>query len=120
MVIQRPRLTIGPANATGVKERDSVHFNCHFNGSLMPYLALCGWLKDGNDVTNGDKSPSTVPGSKNHLICGFIIDSASAADEGTYSCYCYYNKSFSKQLHFETVTSQYGKAELQLRTSNYV
>ena len=120
MVIERPRLTAGPANVTGVKEHDTVHFDCHFNGSLIPYLALCRWLKDGYDITNGDTSPSTEPGSKDHFICGYTIASVSAADEGTYSCYSYYNKSFSKQLHFETVTSQYGKAELQLKTSNYL
>ena len=117
VVVERPRLTAGPANATGVKEHERVHFECHFNGSLIPYLALCGWLKDGKDISNTDKSPSTEQGSDNHLICDLTINSASAADVGTYSCYCYYNISFSEQLHFENIKSQYGKAELQLKTS---
>ena len=117
MVIERPILTAGPANATGVKEHETVHFECHFNGSLISYLALCGWLKDGKDKSNRDKSPSTEPGSENHLICGLTIDSVSVADVGTYSCYCYYNMSFSEQFHFENVASQYGEAELQLKTS---
>ena len=37
VVIERPMLTAGPTNATGVKEHESVHFECHFNGSLIPY-----------------------------------------------------------------------------------
>ena len=84
---------------------------------MIPYLALCGWLKDGKDISNRDKSPSTEPGSENHLICDLTINSASAADVGTYSCYCYYNMSFRKQLHFQNIASQYGEAELQLKTS---
>ena len=48
--------------------------------------------------------------------------SASAADVGTYCCYCNYNVaiSFSEQLHFENIESQLQycqEAELQLKTS---
>ena len=118
MVIERPRLIVGPANATGVKEHESVCFECHFNASMIPHLALCGWKKDGADANNGEISQ---PVFENHyLICSFTINSASAADEGNYSCYCYYNKSFSKQFLFENITSQHGEAVLYLETSTYV
>ena len=115
MVIERPILTAGPANATGVKEHETVHFECHFNASLIPYLALCGWEKDGDDANNGEKSQ---PVFENHnLICGFTIKSALPADEGNYSCYCYYNESFSEQFHFQNIASQCGEAVLHLETS---
>ena len=115
MVIERPRLTIGPANATDVKEHERVHFECRFNASMIPYLALCGWKKDGVDVNSGEISQ---PEFKNHyLICGFTVNNASAADQGNYSCYCYYNESFNEQFHFKNITSQYGEAVLNLETS---
>ena len=117
VIIEKPRLISGPANAIGVKEHDSVHFECHFNASLIPYLALCGWLKDKDVVSNGEKSQHSE--FENHLICNLTINDASEADEGTYSCYCYYNTSFREQLHFESIRSavlQNGTAVLQLES----
>ena len=114
VIIEKPRLISGPANAIGVKEHDSVHFECHFNASLIPYLALCRWEKDGKDANNGEKSQPVFENQV--LICGFTINSVSAADEGNYICYCFYNESFREQLNFENITSQYGKAELQLKS----
>lgn len=120
MVIERPRLTSGPANVTGVKEHDSVHYECHFNSSLLQYLAICVWLKNGDPTSNGKKWQTTEPGFENHLICNFDITSASVADEGSYSCYCYYNESFRKQLHLpenKEIRSQFGKGVLQFERS---
>ena len=111
VVVERPRLTAGPTNVTGVKEHESVYFECHFNASMIPYLALCGWEKDGNDANNGEKSQPVF--ENQNLICSFTIESVSPADEGYYCCYCYYNESFSEQFHFQNITSQCGEAELQ-------
>ena len=121
VVIERPKLTIGPTDATGIKKRDSVHFKCHFNASLkIQYLALCGWLKDGDPANNGDKWQIAQPGYENHLICRFNITIALTNDEGSYTCYCYYNNSFWEQFHIpedKKIESQYGKAELQFQIS---
>ena len=119
-IIEQPRLTIGPANAIGVKEHESVHFKCLFNASLIPHLALCGWLKDGHNATNGNKWNTTESGFENHLICGFDIDNVSMADEGTYSCYCYYSESFREQFHFDEITSRFGEAVLQFEISKII
>ena len=115
VIKERPELITGPTDATGVKEHESVHYECRFNASMIPYLALCGWKKDGADANNGEKSQPVFENQV--LICGFTINSVSAADEGNYICYCYYNESFSDQFNFENITSQYGKAKLQLRRS---
>ena len=48
------------------------------------------WMAENGKDIYTDKSP-TEQGSENHLICGLTIYSASAADVGTYCCYCYYN-----------------------------
>ena len=120
MVIERPKLTMGPANVTGVKKGDSVHFKCYFNASLIQYLALCEWLKDGDTANNGDKWQIAQPGYDNHLICGFNITNALTNNEGTYICYCYYNNSFREQFHIpenEEIKSKYGRAELQFQMS---
>ena len=114
VVVERPILTAGPANATGVKEHDSVHFECHFNASMIPYLALCRWEKDGDDASNGEKSQIIEPGFKNHLICRFTIKSVSVTDEGKYACYCYYNESLREQLHFKSIISSLGETVLQV------
>ena len=117
VVLERPILTKGLTDVTGVKKHESVHFECHFNASLIPYLALCGWLKDKDVVSNGEKSQHSE--FENHLICNLTINDASEADEGTYSCYCYYNTSFREQLHFESIRSavlQNGTAVLQLES----
>ena len=120
VIIERPRLTSGPSNVIGVTEHESIHFECHFNSSLIQYLAICEWLKDGDPAVNGNKWQTTEPGFENHLICGFNINSASFADEGNYSCYCYYNESFREQLHIpkqDEIRSQFGNAVLQLEIS---
>ena len=83
-------------------------------------MALCGWLKDGHNATNGNKWNTTVSGFENHLICGFDIDNVSMADEGTYSCFCYYIEAFRKQFHFNKITSEFGEAELQLVQSKII
>ena len=95
-IIERPRLTSGPSDAIGITEYNPVDFECHFNSSLKTYLAICEWLKDGVPAINGIKWQTTEPG---FLICRFNINSASISDGGNYSCYCYYNESFRKQLH---------------------
>ena len=117
--MERPKLTAGPRDAT-VKEHKKVHLDCHFNASMIPYLAICGWLKDGNNASNGKKSQTTISGSENHLKCGFTINSVSAADEGNYVCYCYYNKSFSEKFHFKNMTSQHAGALVQLEKGTII
>ena len=121
VVIERPKLTIGPTDATGIKKYDNVHFKCHFNASLrIQYLARCEWLKDGDVAKDGDKWHIAQSGFENHLICGFNITNALTNDEGHYSCYCYYNSTFWKQFHIpegREIKSQYGKAVLQFQTS---
>ena len=117
MVIERPILTRGLTDIIGVTEYEGIHFECHFNSSLIKYLAICEWLKDGDPTSNGDKWQIIEPGFENHLICGFNITSVSVDDEGNYSCYCYYNESFREQLHIpedEELRSQFGKAVLQV------
>lgn len=119
MVIEQPRLTNGPTNAIGVKEHENICFECHFNSSLIQYLAICEWLKNGDPVSHGVKWQSTEPGFENRLICGYNIDDVSIVDEGNYSCYCYYNNSFRQQLHIpdnKSVMSRFGEAVLQLET----
>ena len=120
MVIEKPKLTVGPKDAAGIKEHANVYFECHFNTSLIQYLAICGWLKDGDPASNGRKWQTAEPGFENHLVCGFTINNVLIGDEGSYSCYCYYNKSFNEQFHIpedKEIKSQSGKAELQIEMS---
>lgn len=111
--MERPKLTAGPTDVI-VKEHEKVHLECHFTASLIPHLALCGWLKDGKNAYNGKKSQTVISGSENQLICGFTINSASAADGGNYICYLYYNESYSEQFHFKNVTSRNASAVVQV------
>ena len=120
-IIEPPRLTIRPMNAIGVKEHASVTFKCHFNGSLIQYLAICEWLKDGHPTSNGNKYQTIHPESK-YIICGFNITSASSRDEGNYSCDLYYNESFGDQFNFkdEKIKSELGRAVLKLETGKII
>ena len=124
VVIERPILTRGPTeDAISVTEYESTHFECHFNSSLIKYLAICEWLKDEHPVSHGDKWQTTEPGFENHLICGFSISSASVDDEGNYSCYSYYNESFREQLNIPKnveIRSQFGKAVLQVEIGKII
>ena len=117
MVIERPVLTEGPTDVISVTEYDSIHFECHFNSSLIKYLPICEWWKDGGPTSNGDKWQTTEPGFENRLLCGFNITSTSVDDGGNYSCYCYYNDSFREQLHIPEgveIRSQFGTTELKV------
>lgn len=114
MVIERPVLTKGPTDVISVIEYVNIHFECHFNSSLIKYLPICEWWKDGGPTSKGDEWQIAEPGFENHLICGFNITSASVGDGGNYSCYCYYNESFKEQFHFLEIKSQFGKTELQV------
>ena len=120
VVIERPQLTAGPRNVIGVKEHERVDFQCHFNSSLINYLAECEWLRGGRPASNGNKWQHTEEGFDNHLICGFYIVSVLIGDEGTYSCYCAYNTSFNQQLHIpenQKITSRNGTAVLKFNPS---
>ena len=122
-VIERPRLTSEPSNAIGVPEHNPVHFECHFNSSLKQYLAICEWLKDGDSAINGNKQQKAEHGFENYLICSFNINSVSNTDEGNYSCFCFYNKSFREQLHIpknHEIRSQLGSALLKIKISKMI
>ena len=113
--IELPRLIIGPSDAIGVKEHDSVKFECLFRASLIPNLAKCEWLKDGDPASNENKHQTTD--SKSNIICSYNINSVSSLDEGKYSCYIYYNKSFGDQFNLpkdEIIKSESAAAVLKL------
>lgn len=115
-IVELPRLIIGPTDAIGVKEHDSVEFECHFTGSLIPHLANCEWLKDGHSTSNENKH-QTIDPTSNNIICSYIITSVSSHDEGNYDCYIYYNKCFGDQFNFpkdEIIKSESEGAVLQL------
>ena len=120
-IIELPRLTIGPTNATGIKEHDCVTFECNFNASVIPYLAICEWYKDGIPTRNGNKYHSKH--SDSEIICGFTIENVSCHDEGDYTCDIYYNESFGGQFDFpknEKIKSELGRAVLKLETSKII
>ena len=72
---------------------DSVSLHCLFNTATMEGATIVVWLKDNSNISGYENETRPVEGEDNKLISILQIRSVTHEALGTYTCYCYYNKS---------------------------
>ena len=89
-----PRVISGLQKHIKVKFNDTVSLQCQFRAAVEVTIVV--WLKDNLPVKNTQHYniiTATNPGVEDLIVSNLNINSITSEDEGTYVCYCYYNRS---------------------------
>jgi len=74
---------------------DNKTLQCQFNASTMKDVTIVVWIKGDTVIINSDHykiTTFTKPAIEDLIISELTINNITAADQGKYSCYCYYNR----------------------------
>ena len=74
---------------------DSKTLQCQFNAPTMKDVTIVVWTKDDMAINSSDHyriTTFTKPGIDNLIVSDLTINNITAADQGKFSCYCYYNR----------------------------
>jgi len=74
---------------------DTATLQCQFSASSVKDVTVVVWTKDDMAINSSDHytiKTFTKPAIDDLIISDLIINSIIAADQGKYSCYCYYNR----------------------------
>ena len=88
-----PRVVAGPKNHIKAKLNDTIPLQCQFRAAVEVTIVV--WLKDNLPVKNTQHYniiTTTNPGVKDLIVSNLNIHTITSEDEGTYVCYCYYNR----------------------------
>ena len=83
------------ANCVG-DDNTSVSLKCSLTAVTMEGVTIVVWLKDDLKIQNQDHyeiKSGPVHGKVNEIESTLTINSFTIEDQGTYTCYCYYNSS---------------------------
>ena len=73
---------------------DSKTLQCQFSASTVKDVTIVVWTKSGTAINSSDHyriSTFTKPAIDDLVISELTINTITAADQGRYTCYCYYN-----------------------------
>ncbi|XP_065884527.1 uncharacterized protein [Dysidea avara] len=73
---------------------DSKTLQCQFSASTVKDVTIVVWTKSGMAINSSDHyriSTFTKPAIDDLVISELTINTITAADQGRYTCYCYYN-----------------------------
>ena len=112
----------GPDSKT-LQKHDRVKFTCEFVASSLDYLTQAAWLRnnDPNDIpTKAIYLNQTMPGNNTHFVYSLILPDITRSDEGSYSCYSYYNKTILEKSMkiYHAVESDHMSADLRVKGNN--
>ena len=100
-VFDLPKVIAGPKKHIKTKLNDSISLQCQFRAPIVVTIVV--WLKDNLPVKNTQHYniiTTTNPGVDDLIVSDLNINTITSKDEGTYSCYCYYNRTM-------VITSKY-------------
>jgi len=78
---------------------DSKALQCQFNAPTLQGVTIVVWMKGDMSIVSSEHYTivtSSKPGHDSLLVSQLTINSITSADQGRYSCYCYYNTSLVK------------------------
>ena len=88
-----PKVIAGSNNHINTKLNDTISLQCQFRAPFEVTIVV--WLKDNLPVKNTQHYniiTTTNPGVDDFIVSNLNINTITSEDEGTYTCYCYYNK----------------------------
>jgi len=74
---------------------DTTTLQCQFNASTVEDVTIVVWMKGDIVINSSDHykiKSFTKPAIEDLIISELIISNITTADQGKYSCYCYYNR----------------------------
>ena len=92
-VFDLPKAIAGPNKHIKTKLNDSISLQCQFRAPIEVTIVV--WLKDNLSVKNTQHYniiTTTNPGVDDFIVSNLNINTITSEDEGTYTCYCYYNR----------------------------
>ncbi|XP_065920649.1 uncharacterized protein [Dysidea avara] len=119
----QPKLIAAPTNVT-IKKNNVAHFKCQCNSSTLQYFTLFKWLRDSNTIANDNNKYQISGGPVSHQVnmvySELSILNVTEDDEGSYSCYCYYNQTMLSRIHIsKQFKSNTRSAVLTLTNEDY-
>ena len=93
-MLDTPRVISGPKKHIKAKLNDTISLQCQFRAAFDVTIVV--WLKDNLPVKNTQHYniiTTNNPGVEDLIVSNLNINSITSEDEGTYVCYCYYNRS---------------------------
>ena len=88
-----PKVTDAPNKHIKIKLNDSISLQCQFRAPIGVTIVV--WLKDNLPVKNTQHYniiTTTNPGVDDLIVSNLNINTIASENEGTYTCYCYYNR----------------------------
>ena len=101
VILVIPRIISGPRQLDG---QGPAILQCQFSASAHPGVTIVVWKRNNMKLYNSSLyliTQSSFPGKENHVVSTLMINSSEYY--GTYTCYCYYNRSLV--VSTEPVTS---------------
>ena len=92
-MLNTPKIIDNSNNEICTTVNNSVSLYCLFDTDTMKGATIVVWLKDHSELTGYDNDTRHVQGEDDKLISVLKIKRVSNEDQGTYTCYCYYNRS---------------------------
>ena len=90
-VLTAPKVISSSDNEIFTAINKSVSLYCLFNAATLDGATIVVWLKDRSKLSGYENDTRPVEGEDNQLISILQI-SVSREALGTYTCYCYYNR----------------------------
>ncbi|XP_065885168.1 uncharacterized protein [Dysidea avara] len=116
-VYKRPTLMKGPDSKT-LHKHEKVQFVCNIVASSLKYFTNAAWWKNGSPTRLPNKANITLqtsPGNDSSFIYSLIIEDITESDEGTYSCYSYYNQTILSSMGIDhAIESEHKSADLKV------
>jgi len=116
-VYKIPTIVKGPANKT-LHKHNRVKFTCEFVASSLDHFTNAAWMKnnDPSDIPNKAVfTNQTMPGNDTRFVYSLILQDITKSDEGSYSCYSYYNQTILRSMGINhAIQSDYMSADLKV------
>jgi len=107
----------GPANQT-LPKHDRVKFTCDFVASSLDHFTNAAWMRnnDPSDIPKkAEFTNQTTPGNNTHFVYSLILKDITESDEGSYTCYSYYNQTILRSMGiYHAVESDHMSADLKV------
>jgi len=118
VVYKRPTVIDGPDSKT-LHKHERAQFICKIVASSLDHFTNAAWWKDGSPTRLPNKANITLqtfPGNDSSYISSLILKDITKNDEGSYTCYSYYNQTILRSMGIDhAVESNHKSADLKIK-----
>jgi len=100
-------------------KHDRAQFTCKFVASSLDHFTQAAWTRNDDPTkipSNAILANQTSPGNDTLFVYSLVIPKVSKSDEGTYSCYAYYNQTILSSMGIDhAIESDHMSADLKIK-----